>query len=169
MEKDWEDLMSVLSPAVDSFLDGRRREGENIEADLRAKVVNISSIVTKIEALSENDVASYQSNLRDSLTQMLSDNKISIDENRILTECAIFADRVAIDEELVRLRSHFKAFSEICEMREPVGRKIDFLIQEMNREINTIGSKCSNSEIAHLVVDVKTEIEKIREQIQNIE
>jgi uncharacterized protein (TIGR00255 family) len=169
MEKDWEDLMSVLSPAVDSFLDGRRREGENIEADLRAKVENISSTVTKIEALSENDVASYQSKLRDRLTQMLSDNKISIDENRILTECAIFADRVAIDEELVRLRSHFKAFSEICEMREPVGRKLDFLIQEMNREINTIGSKCSNSEIAHLVVDVKTEIEKIREQIQNIE
>ena len=169
MEKDWEDLVSVLSPAVDSFLDGREREGANIEADLRGKVENISATVNKIEALSANDVSSYQAKLHDKLTQMLQDNKISIDENRILTECAIFADRVAIDEELVRLRSHFKAFSEICEMSEPVGRKLDFLIQEMNREINTIGSKCSNSEIAHHVVDVKTEIEKIREQIQNIE
>lgn len=169
MEKDWEDLLTVLSPAVDSFLDARQREGDNIEADLRAKVTSISKTVTKIEALSAEDINSYQTKLHDKLTQMLADNKITIDENRILTECAIFADRVAIDEEIVRLRSHFKAFSEICEMGEPVGRKLDFLIQEMNREINTIGSKCSNSEIAHHVVNVKTEIEKIREQIQNIE
>ena len=169
MEKDWEELLTVLEPAVASFLDGREREGANIEADLKAKVESIGETVTKIEALSAADVTSYQTKLHDKLTQMLSDNKISIDENRILTECAIFADRVAIDEELVRLRSHFKAFSEICELREPVGRKLDFLIQEMNREINTIGSKCSNADIAHLVVDVKTEIEKIREQIQNIE
>ena len=169
MEKDWEDLITVLSPAVDSFLDGREREGANIEADLKSKVENISETVSKIEALSTDDISSYRTKLHDKLTQMLADNKITIDENRILTECAIFADRVAIDEELVRLRSHFKAFSEICDMNEPVGRKLDFLIQEMNREINTIGSKCSNSEIAHHVVDVKTEIEKIREQIQNIE
>lgn len=169
MEKDWEDLMSVLSPAVDSFLGAREREGGNIESDLKSKLANISATVEKIEALSANDINTYQSKLHDKLTQMLADNKITIDENRILTECAIFADRVAIDEELVRLRSHFKAFSEICEIKEPVGRKLDFLIQEMNREINTIGSKCSNSEIAHHVVDVKTEIEKIREQIQNIE
>ena len=169
MEKDWEDLLSVLSPAVDSFLGAREREGKNIEADLKSKVASISATVEKIEKLSSDDVSSYRSKLHDKLTQMLSDNKITIDENRILTECAIFADRVAIDEELVRLRSHFKAFSEICESNEPVGRKLDFLIQEMNREINTIGSKCSNSEIAHHVVNVKTEIEKIREQIQNIE
>ena len=169
MEKDWEDLLSVLSPAVDSFLDGREREGANIEADIKEKVQNICDTVEKIEKLSLNDINSYQAKLHDKLTQMLADNKITIDENHILTECAIFADRVAVDEELVRLRSHFKAFSEICDISEPVGRKLDFLIQEMNREINTIGSKCSNSEIAHYVVDVKTEIEKIREQIQNIE
>ena len=169
MEKDWEDLLTVLSPAVDSFLDGREREGANIEADLKTKVENISNTVSKIEALSTDDISAYRTKLHDKLTQMLADNKITIDENRILTECAIFADRIAIDEELVRLRSHFKAFSEICDLKEPVGRKLDFLIQEMNREINTIGSKCSNSEIAHHVVDVKTEIEKIREQIQNIE
>ena len=169
MEKDWEDLLTVLEPAVASFLDGREREGANIEEDLRTKIDSISDTVSKIEVLSASDISSYRTKLHDKLTQMLADNKISIDENRILTECAIFADRVAIDEELVRLRSHFKAFSEICELKEPVGRKLDFLIQEMNREINTIGSKCSNSEIAHYVVDVKTEIEKIREQIQNIE
>ena len=169
MEQDWQDLLKVLAPAVESFIDGREKEGANIEADLRAKVDNISNTVSKIEALSADDISAYRTKLREKLTQMLADSKITIDENRILTECAIFADRIAIDEELVRLRSHFKAFSEICELKEPVGRKLDFLIQEMNREINTVGSKCSNSEIAHHVVDVKTEIEKIREQIQNIE
>ena len=100
---------------------------------------------------------------------MLSDNRIVFDENRILTECAIFADRVAIDEELVRLRSHFDGFYAILDSDEPVGRKLDFLVQEINRETNTIGSKCSNSEIATNVVDIKCEIEKIREQIQNLE
>ena len=169
MEADWIDLESVLSLALDGFLLARSAEGANIEADLKNKISSINETVNKIEALSSNDVSTYREKLRDRLTQMLSDNKISIDENRILTECAIFADKVAIDEELVRLRSHFKAFEEICLSSEPVGRKLDFLIQEMNREINTIGSKCSNSDIAHLVVDVKTEIEKIREQVQNIE
>ena len=103
------------------------------------------------------------------LSAVLSDNKITLDENRILTECAIFADKVAVDEEIVRLRSHFKAFEDILASNEPVGRKLDFLMQEMNRETNTIGSKCSNSSIAHVVVDIKCELEKIREQIQNIE
>ena len=169
MEADWTDLKSVLAPALEGFLNARCAEGANIEADLKNKIASINETVDQIEALSINDVSTYKEKLRDRLTQMLSDNKITIDENRILTECAIFADKVAIDEELVRLRSHFKAFGEICLSSEPVGRKLDFLIQEMNREINTIGSKCSNSDIAHLVVDVKTEIEKIREQIQNIE
>ena len=100
---------------------------------------------------------------------MLADNNITIDESRILTECAIYADRAAIDEEIVRLNSHFVAFDAYMQKSEPVGRSIDFLLQEMNREINTIGSKCQNSQIAHLVVSVKTELEKIREQVQNIE
>ncbi len=169
IERDWQELLLVLAPAVDSFLRGREAEGERIKADLVAKVDNIRSIVTEIEALSKEDIVSYSDKLRERIKQMLSDNKITVDENRILTECAIFADRVAIDEELVRLRSHFEAFHDIVKLREPVGRKLDFLLQEMNREINTVGSKCSNSEIAHLVVDVKTELEKIREQIQNIE
>lgn len=168
-ESDWQDILSVLSPAVDRFLAAREAEGANIERDLCEKVANIRNITETIRSLSAEDVASYQEKLHTRLTQMLSDNKITIDENRILTECAIFADRVAIDEELVRLGSHFDAFTKMLDSREPIGRKIDFLIQEMNREINTIGSKCSNAEIAHLVVQVKTEIEKIREQIQNIE
>ena len=168
-EEDWQNIQSVLAEAVDAFLAGRAAEGANIEKDLRAKVDNIYEITKKIEGLSEQSIATYHQRLRERLTQVLADNKVTADENRILTECAIFADRVAIDEELVRLRSHFKAFDDILKMNEPTGRKLDFLIQEMNREINTVGSKCSDSEIAHLVVDVKTELEKIREQIQNIE
>ncbi len=169
IERDWQELLLVLAPAVDSFLSGREAEGERIKTDLVTKVDNIRKIVFEIETLSKEDIVSYSDKLRERIKQMLSDNKITVDENRILTECAIFADRVAIDEELVRLRSHFEAFHDIVKLCEPVGRKLDFLLQEMNREINTVGSKCSNSEIAHLVVDVKTELEKIREQIQNIE
>ncbi len=169
IERDWQTLLSVLSPAVDRFLEAREQEGGRIEADLVAKVSKIQNIVDRIEALSEHNVSSYHDKLRDRLTQILSDNKVTIDEGRILTECAVFADRIAIDEELVRLRSHFEAFRGMLALREPIGRKLDFLLQEMNREINTIGSKSSDSDIAHLVVDVKTELEKIREQIQNIE
>lgn len=168
-ESDWQDVCSVLSEAVDAFLAAREAEGANIQRDLCEKVENIRRITATIKTLSEQDVSSYGEKLRARLAQMLDDNKIVIDEARILTECAIFADRVTIDEELVRLHSHFDAFLGMLSTGEPVGRKIDFLIQEMNREINTVGSKCSNAEIAHLVVDVKTEIEKIREQIQNIE
>ena len=168
-ESDWQDVLSVLSEAVDRFLAAREAEGANIQRDLCEKVSTIREVTETIRALSAKDVESYREKLRARLSQMLSDNKITVDEGRLLTECAIFADRVAIDEELVRLGSHFDAFTKMLDSREPIGRKIDFLIQEMNREINTIGSKCQNAEIAHLVVQVKTEIEKIREQIQNIE
>ncbi len=168
-EADWQDILPVLSEAVDKFLAARLAEGANIARDLEAKVSAIKSTVEKIEALSAEDVSAYGEKLKARLTQLLSDNRITVDEGRILTECAIFADRVAIDEELVRLRSHFDAFGSMIDPEEPCGRRIDFLIQEMNREVNTIGSKCSNAAIARYVVDVKTEIEKIREQIQNIE
>ena len=169
IEKDWLDVKTVLDEAVDKFIAGRCREGENIEKDLRTKVDSIKSMVEKIEELSESDVESYRSKLEARLRDMLSDNRIVFDENRILTECAVFADKIAIDEELVRLRSHFDGFSDILASNEPSGRKIDFLLQEMNRETNTIGSKCQNSSIARIVVDIKCELEKIREQIQNIE
>ncbi len=169
VQKEWDDICSVLDEAIDVFLRGRAREGENIEKDLIAKVENIRSISKKIESLSLNDVAEYRTKLEGKLRDMLSDNRIVFDENRILTECAIFADRVAIDEELVRLASHFDGFFDIIASNEPAGRKLDFLVQEMNRETNTIGSKCQNADIAKMVVDIKCELEKIREQIQNIE
>lgn len=168
-ERDWAEVSAVLDVAIERFLSAREREGANIEADLRAKVDGIKRMVDVIEAHSESEISSYRSRLEERLRTTLSDNKITVDESRILTECAIFADRVAIDEEIVRLRSHFKAFEDILASGEPVGRKLDFLMQEMNRETNTIGSKCSSSDIAHVVVDVKCELEKIREQIQNVE
>ncbi len=169
MEKDWLALSSVLDTAIESFLAAREREGKNIELDLIGKIESIGKYVDEIEALSRDDTESYREKLETRLREMLSDNRIVFDENRILTECAIFADKIAIDEELVRLRSHFDGFRSILESAEPVGRRLDFLVQELNREINTIGSKSSNSAITRRVVDVKCEIEKIREQIQNIE
>ena len=169
IEKDWNDLSRVLDQALQSFISGRVREGENIQTDLEAKVESIKDKVAKIEALSAEDTQSYREKLEAKLRDMLSDNRIAFDENRILTECAIFADRIAIDEELVRLRSHFDGFNAILTSNEPAGRKLDFLVQELNRETNTIGSKCQNASIAKLVVDIKCDIEKIREQIQNIE
>lgn len=168
-EQDFADLSKVLDIAIERFIVAREKEGSNIEADLRAKVQGIKERVDIVEAHSEEDVSSYRTRLEEKLRAVLSDNKVTVDENRILTECAIFADKVAVDEEIVRLRSHFKAFEDILSSNEPIGRKLDFLMQEMNRETNTIGSKCSNSSIAHVVVDIKCELEKIREQIQNIE
>ncbi|MBQ8849725.1 MAG: YicC family protein [Clostridia bacterium] len=169
IEKDWADVSAVLDEATEKFISGRIREGENIKADLVAKVDAIRERVQSIEKLSENDTQSYREKLENRLREMLSDNRIVFDENRILTECALFADKIAIDEELVRLRSHFDGFEDILRSDEPVGRRLDFLVQEINRETNTIGSKCQNASIAKLVVDIKCEIEKIREQIQNIE
>ena len=168
-EKDYASLCVVLDAAIERFIAAREAEGANIERDLRAKIEGIKEMVARIEAHSTEDIASYRQRLEEKLRAALSDNKITADEGRILTECAIFADKVAVDEEIVRLRSHFLAFEDILASRDPAGRKLDFLMQEMNREINTIGSKCSNSTIAHTVVDVKCELEKIREQIQNIE
>ncbi len=168
-EKDWADLSSVLALATQRFLSGRAREGENICRDLCDKIESIRAKVDAIEGLSDQETAAYREKLEARLREMLSDNRIVFDENRILTECAVFADRIAIDEELVRLRSHFDGFAEILSSEEPVGRRLDFLVQELNRETNTIGSKCQNADIAKLVVDIKCELEKIREQIQNIE
>ena len=167
--KDWAAVSEVLGEALDAFIAGRAREGANLEENIKQKVENIRSYAKEVEKLSANDVMGYRQKLEEKLRTMLSDNRIVFDENRILTECAIFADRVAIDEELVRLASHFDGFYAILASDEPAGRKLDFLVQEINRETNTIGSKCQNSEIAALVVNMKCEIEKIREQIQNIQ
>lgn len=168
-EKEWNDIREVLDVAIDRFTTGRSNEGKNIEADIKNKISNISELVSKIEAISISDTVGYKQKLEARLREMLSDNKLVFDESRILTECAIFADKIAIDEEIVRLRSHFITFGDIISSNEPAGRKLDFLMQEMNRETNTIGSKCQNASIARIVVDIKCELEKIREQIQNIE
>jgi len=168
-DKDWAELCPVLDEAISSFNAMRAAEGERLMQDLASKKANLVRLAAEIKQRSETDIAQYKAKLEARLRSTLENLDIVIEEARILTECAIFADRVAIDEELVRLASHFAAFDEMLLMDIPVGRKIDFLLQEMNREVNTTGSKCSDSEIAHMVVDMKAELEKIREQIQNIE
>lgn len=169
MEKDWEDVRGALDGAIDSFLTQRAAEGERLIADISSKIEGIREIAAKIKVLSEADIQGYSAKLCERIKKFLSDFDVEASEQRILTEAAIFADKAAIDEELVRLDSHFTSFYEISGGSEPAGRKLDFLLQEMNRETNTMGSKANNAEIAHLVVDIKAELEKIREQIQNIE
>ena len=169
MERDWNDVKPVLAAAVDAFLDRRAREGKNLEEDIVKKCENIKAIAARIKVLSEGDITGYSAKLEQRIRQFLADFDAEAAEQRILTEAAIYADRAAIDEELVRLDSHFTAMADILASDEAAGRKLDFLLQEMNRETNTIGSKAGNAEIAHMVVDIKCELEKIREQIQNIE
>ena len=169
VERDWERVELVLAKAVDEFIAVREREGEALAVDMRAKIAHVAECADEIERLSETDIATYRERLAERIREALKDNQITPDETRLLTECAIHADKVAVDEELVRLRTHFGAFEKILAGKEPVGRKLDFLLQEMNREINTTGSKCNSAEIAQLVVEVKCDLEKVREQIQNLE
>jgi TIGR00255 family protein len=169
MEKDWQDILPVLESAIAQFNQMRVDEGENLKKDIVIKCGNIKEYATQIKELSSVGVEAYRQRLETKLRQVLADLDIELDGARILTECAVFADKTAVDEELVRLDSHFIAFEKIIAAKDPVGRKLDFLVQEMNREINTIGSKANDSNIAALVIDVKSELEKIREQIQNIE
>ena len=168
-EEQWKRLLPVLEEATDAFIAGREREGERLRNDLLSKLNTLRALTDGIEARSQEDVSGYRKKLEERLRNILADNRITADENRILTECALHADKIAVDEELVRLRSHFSLFEELMRSDEAVGRKLDFLIQEMNREVNTIGSKCCDADIAHRVVDAKNELEKIREQIQNLE
>ena len=168
-DRTWEKVKIPLDQALDAFLLARANEGARIEQDIRAKIKNIMELTSGIDALSVSDTNAKYEKLCERIRKIVGDNNIVIDEQRLLTECAIFADKVAVDEELVRLRSHFATFEEILSKDTAVGRNIDFLLQEINREINTIGSKCNNAQTARIVVSVKCEIEKIREQIQNIE
>lgn len=161
------DLVSVAEEALDAYNAMRETEGAALAADLRSHAKTILQYVERVEQRSPVTVREYRTRLENKLREVL--ESTSIDESRILTEAAIFADKVAVDEETVRLRSHIAQFRTILESPEAVGRKLDFLVQEMNRETNTIGSKAQDLEIAHVVVDIKSEIEKIREQIQNIE
>ena len=168
-ERDKAEVFSVLEEAAKLFIAAREAEGRRIGVDITEKIEYIKGLVDKIEKLSQNDCENAKARIEQGLRSIIGDLGLKVDENRVLTECAIYADKIAIDEELVRLRSHIEAFYEILDSREPAGRKLDFLMQEMNREINTIGSKCQNAESAQTVVAVKCELEKIREQIQNIE
>ena len=161
------DVLQVLQNALDRFVAMREAEGERLRADVLSRVVTMEQHLSFVEERSPQTVMEYRARLTAKLTELL--NGAVPDEARILTEAAIVADRLAVDEETVRLRSHFAQLRRIMESTEPVGRKLDFLVQEMNRETNTIGSKCSDTAIAGHVVEMKSEIEKIREQIQNIE
>ena len=169
LESEWNLLRPVLDAAIADHTAMRTAEGEKAIADINGKIELIRSYVDEIETISKEDTVGYRDKLEERLRKILGDNSIEIDEQRLLTECAVWADKIAIDEELVRLRSHFGAFYDIAEASEPSGRKLDFLMQEMNRETNTIGSKANNARIARIVVNVKGELEKIREQVQNIE
>ncbi|MBQ2719660.1 MAG: YicC family protein [Clostridia bacterium] len=168
-EAAWERLFPVLREAGEGFLAARTAEGARTEADMREKLSRVAAAADEVEALSVADKAAYRDRLEARLRQLTGELDLTVDEGRLLTEVAIFADRIAIDEELSRLRSHFVAFSEIAAAPEPSGRRLDFLMQELNRETNTIGSKAQNAEVAHLVVAMKGELEKIREQVQNVE
>ena len=161
------DLLSVVDKALEHYDAMRTAEGKALENDLRSRGQTILALVEQVEAGSGQTVADYRTRLENKLKEVLANT--AIDESRILTEAAIFADKVAVDEETVRLRSHLDQMNNMLTAGGAIGRKLDFLLQEMNRESNTIGSKCSDVRLARIVVDIKAELEKIREQTQNIE
>ena len=163
----WENVKLVLDEAVENFVQMRQQEGEKLYADVMSRCRIILELVEKVEERSPQTVVEYRNKLTERMNEILS--TVAVDEQRIITEAAIFADKVAVAEETVRLRSHFEQFESILNAEGSVGRKIDFILQEMNREANTIGSKVQDAQLAHIVVDIKAELEKIREQIQNIE
>ena len=161
------DLLSVVDKALAAYDQMRITEGLALEHDLRSRAATILELVAQVEELNPKTVSDYRKRLEEKMREVL-ENK-SIDESRILTEAAIFADKVAVDEETVRLRSHLEQMDAMLSGTGGIGRKLDFLLQEMNREANTTGSKCSDVKVARIVVDIKAELEKIREQTQNIE
>ena len=161
------DLLQVVEQALAGYDAMRSREGEALDNDLRSRGNTILGLVEQVEKGNAQTVVDYRARLEAKLREVLENT--AIDESRILTEAAIFADKVAVDEETVRLRSHLQQMNTMLNGGGAVGRKLDFLLQEMNREANTIGSKCTDVALARIVVDIKAELEKIREQTQNIE
>ena len=166
-EQTLKDILSVVAEALAKHTEMRTKEGAAMEADLRSRAATILELVSQVEARSPLTVQSYRERLFQKMKEVL--ESTTIDESRILTEAAVFADKVAVDEETVRLRSHFDQLDSMLRSGGPIGRKLDFLLQEMNREANTIGSKGNDLEQARNVVAIKAELEKIREQVQNIE
>ena len=161
------DVLTVFTEACDSFDEMRAREGVKLAEDVRNRASEIERMVGEVEKRSPERVREYREKLLARMQEVLADT--SIDETRIVTEAAIYADKTAVDEETVRLRSHLQQLDGMLNEAKPIGRKLDFLVQEMNREANTIGSKANDVSMAQTVVNIKSEIEKIREQIQNIE
>ena len=161
------DLLQVVAAALEGYNAFRAAEGAALDADLRSRGNTILELVSQVEAGNAQTVIDYRARLYNKLKEVLANT--AIDESRILTEAAIFADKVAVDEETVRLRSHLEQMNKMLTDGGALGRKLDFLLQEMNREANTIGSKCTDVRLARIVVDIKAELEKIREQTQNIE
>lgn len=166
-DKIWNAVQTVLLKATENFVSMRETEGEKLRDDILSRADTIISLVEKVEERSPQTVREYNDKLLGRMKDLLGDT--NVDEQRLLTEAAIFADKVAVAEETVRLRSHIEQLHSFMELTEPMGRKLDFLVQEINREANTIGSKANDIEIARIVIDIKAEVEKIREQIQNIE
>ncbi|MBQ1339023.1 MAG: YicC family protein [Ruminococcus sp.] len=166
-EEIWNDVAETASEALDKFVSMRELEGERLKSDILAKADLILTKVGMIEELSPQTVENYRNRLYQKLQEVLEGK--DIDEQRIITEAALFSEKIAVDEETVRLRSHISQLKTMLDSDETIGRKLDFIVQEMNRETNTIGSKAQDISITRIVVDVKAEIEKIREQIQNIE
>lgn len=166
-ERLWEAVRLVFLKALEEFTAMRMREGERIGADLAARIEYMRTLAAKVDERSPETVEQYKNKLYAKIKELVAER--DIDEARVLTEVAIFADKVAVNEETVRLSSHFDEFGEILASDEPAGRRLDFLIQEINREINTVGSKANDIDIAKYVVELKSETEKLREQVQNIE
>ncbi len=167
MDELWLILKEALKIALDALVEMRQREGERLKNDLLEKLVNVKDFVGNIKEKSYSIVDEYKNKLYDRIKELTKD--IPIDENRLLTEVAVFADKSGIDEEIVRLESHMEELRKALNFKGSVGKKLDFIIQEMNREVNTIGSKITDLGILNNVISIKTEIEKIREQVQNIE
>lgn len=166
-EEVWNEVKAVAQSALEKFVQMRIIEGEKMYADINSRLDYLENAVGEIESRTPGVLEGYKQRLYDKIKETLGDR--DVDEQRVVTEVAIFADKIAVDEETVRLRSHISQFRDLINSSEPVGRKLDFLVQEMNREVNTTGSKAQDLFVTKLVVDMKSEIEKIREQIQNIE
>ena len=163
----WDAVKLIAEKSLEKFVAMKSIEGEKMFKDVLSKLDTIESMVGVVEVASPQTIENYRTRLYDKLSEVLESK--DIDESRIVTECALLSEKLAVDEETVRLRSHISQFRELLNSNEPVGRKLDFLIQEMNREVNTTGSKAQDITITKTVVDMKSELEKIREQIQNIE
>ncbi len=167
LDEIWEEISNLLDISLKAMLEMREFEGDKLKEDIILKSNEIENLVSKIEEKSTVIVENYKLRLEDRLADIL--GKVEVDENRLAMEVAIFADKVAIDEEITRLKSHIKHLRETLELSEPIGRKLDFIMQEMNREANTIASKSTDLDITNNVIDIKNTLEKIREQVQNIE